>query len=138
MHEAKQTIANLFAAFAEALNAMDDREFDLLLRGEAKLRLVEKRPGKNGKNGRLLTAAPLPDALPELAEKFQAAASREEAAALLAAIAKPRRKETLLLLAKEFSVNATARDNIEQIERQLIENVVGARLTSEAIRTVAF
>lgn len=138
MHEAKQTIANLFAAFAEALNAMDDREFDLLLRGEAKLRLVEKRQGKNGKNGRLLTAAPLREAIPELAEKFQAAASREEAAALLAAIAKPRRKETLLLLAKEFSVNATARDNIEQIERQLIENVVGARLTSEAIRTVAF
>ena len=138
MNESKQAIANLFAAFAEALNAMDDREFDLLVRGEAKLRLVEKRPGKNGKNGRRLTAPPLRDALPELAQKFQAAASREEAAALLAAIAKPRRKETLLLLAQEFSVNATARDSIERIERQLIENVVGARLAAEAIQTVAF
>ena len=49
MHESKQAIANLFAAFAEALNAMDEQEFELLLRGEAKLRLVEKRPGKNGK-----------------------------------------------------------------------------------------
>lgn len=141
MGESRQAIANLFAAFADALNAMDDREFDRLIQGKAKLRLVEKgrgRNGGNGKSGKLLDAPPLTDSIPELAQKFQAAASREEAAAVLAAVNSPRRKEILLLLAKEFSVNVTARDNIGLIERRLIENVVGARLASEAIQTVAF
>lgn len=141
MGESRQAIANLFAAFADALNAMDDREFDRLIQGKAKLRLVEKRRGKNGGNGnsgKLLDAPPLTESIPELAQSFQAAASREEAAAILAAVNSPRRKEILLLLAKEFSVNATARDNIGLIERRLIENVVGARLAAEAIQTVVF
>lgn len=147
MGESRQAMANLFAAFADALNAMDDLEFDRLVQGKAKLRLVEKEPvkGRNGKNGgkggKLLEAPPVTDLtelVPELAQRFEAAASREEAAAVLATVDRPRRKEVLLLLAKEFSVNATARDNIRGIERRLIENVVGARLAAEAIRTVAF
>lgn len=156
MGESRQGMANLFAAFADALNAMDDREFDRLLQGKGKLRLVEEEPGKGGnggdegkgkngrkggKGGKLLEAPPVTDlteSVPELAQRFQAAASREEAAAVLATVDRPRRKEVLLLLAKEFRVNATARDNIRGIERRLIENVVGARLAAEAIRTVAF
>ena len=153
MGESRQAMANLFAAFADALNAMDDREFDRLVQGKGKLRLVEEDPGKGGnegkgkngrnggKGGKLLEAPPVTDlteSVPELAQRFEAAASREEAAAVLATVDSPRRKEVLLLLAKEFSVNATARDNIRGIERRLIENVVGARLAAEAIRTVAF
>lgn len=141
MSETKQAVANLFAAFADALNAMDDREFDLLIQGNAKLRLVEKGRGKNGRNGKsgkLLDAPPLTESVPELAQKFQAAESREEAAELLAGVNSRRRKEVLLLLAKEFRVNATARDSIGLIERRLIENVVGARLDAEAIQKVAF
>ena len=141
MGESRQAIANLFAAFADALNAMDDREFDLLIQGKAKLRLVEKgrgKNGRNGKNGKLLDAPPLTESIPELAQKFQASESRAAAAELLAGVSGRRRKEILLLLAKEFSVNATARDNIGLIERRLIENVVGARLDAEAIQKVAF
>lgn len=141
MGESRQAMANLFAAFADALNAMDDREFDRLVQGKGKLRLVEKEPGKGkngGKSGKLPESPDLMESVPELAQRFEAAASREEAAAVLATVDGRRRKEVLLLLAKEFRVNATARDNIRGIERRLIENVVGARLAAEAIRTVAF
>lgn len=138
MGDSRQAIANLFAAFADALNAMDDREFDRLIQGKAKLRLVEKGRGKAGKNGKLLDATPLTESIPELAQKFQASESRKEAAELLAGVNGRRRKEVLLLLAKELGVNATARDNIGLIERRLIENVVGARLDAEAIQKVAF
>ena len=47
MSESKQTIAKLLVAFADALISMDDRQFDLLIQGKAKLRLVEEQ--KNGK-----------------------------------------------------------------------------------------
>ena len=44
MRKSKQTIARLLVAFADALDSMDDREFDLLIQGKAKLRLVEEQP----------------------------------------------------------------------------------------------
>ena len=34
MQNAKQTISKLLVAVADALNSMDDREFDLLIHGE--------------------------------------------------------------------------------------------------------
>jgi hypothetical protein len=136
MSESKQTIAKLFVAFADALNSMDNREFDLLIQGKAKLRLVE-RP-KARENGKLLDTDCLEETLSEVAQKLNAAESREVAESLLAAINQPRRKDFLLLLAKACNVSVGSKDSIAMIERQLIENIVGARLASEAIQKVAF
>ena len=136
MSESKQTIAKLFVAFADALNSMDNREFDLLIQGKAKLRLVE-RP-KTRENGKLLDTDSLEETLSEVAQKLNAAESREVAESLLASINQPRRKDFLLLLAKACNVSVGSKDSIAMIERQLIENIVGARLASEAIQKVAF
>ena len=136
MSESKQIIARLFIAFADALNSMDNREFDLLIQGKAKLRLVE-RP-KTRENGKLLDTDSLEETLSEVAQKLNAAESREVAESLLASINQPRRKDFLLLLAKSCNVSVGSKDSVAMIERQLIENIVGARLASEAIQKVAF
>ena len=135
MSEPKQTISRLFVAFAEALDAMDDREFDLLIQGKAKLRLVEKRKAKSGK---LLDAPSVDEYLSEMVKKLNDAESREEAESLLASVNQPRRKDFLLLLARACNIPVASRDSIALIERQLIENVVGAKLDAQAIQKVAF
>ena len=44
----------------------------------------------------------------------------------------------LLQLAKSCGVRVESKDSIALIEQKLVENVVGARLDSEAIKKVAF
>ncbi len=134
MSESKQTIAKLFVAFADALNSMDDREFDLLIQGKAKLRLVEKPRAKRIPSDGLH----LEEILDEVAQKLNEAESLEVAESLLASINLPRKKDFLLRLAKVCNVPVASKDSIELIERQLIENVVAAKLTSQAIQKVAF
>jgi hypothetical protein len=135
MRESKQTISRLLSAFADALDSMDDREFDLLIQGKVRLRIVEKHKTK--------TAPPLNDsrldgAISEIAQRLSTAESRESAASLLASVNQPRRRDFLLLLAKSCGVRVESKDNIARIEQKLIENVVGSKLDSEAIRKVAF
>ena len=135
MRESMQTMSKLFSVVFDTISAMDDREIDLLIRGKATLHVVEK--------GRARKAAPLDDsclddAISDTAQKLNAAESRQAAADLLAAIDQPRKKDFLMLLAKSCGVRVESRDNIARIERKLVENVVGVRLDSEAIRKVAF
>ena len=134
MRESMQTIKLVSIVF-DALSAMDDREIDLLIQGKATLRVVEKSKNKK--------AIPLDDtcldeAISDVAQKLNVAESREDAASLLASINQPRKKDFLLLLAKFCGVRVESKDSIAMIERKLVENVVGSRLDSEAIRKVAF
>lgn len=135
MRESTQTMSKLFSVVFDTISAMDDREIDLLIRGRATLHIVEKGTSRK--------AAPiddscLDDAISETAQMLNAAESREFAADLLASIDQPRKKDFLLLLAKSCGVRVESRDSIARIERKLVENVVGVRLDSEAIRKVAF
>ena len=134
MQDAKQTISKLLTAFADALNSMDDHEFDLLIRGEGNLRFVS-RP-KNGKQRKV--DADLESAVKEVARKLNEADSREVAENLLASINQPKRKNFLILLARASGVHVESRDNIARIERKLIETTVGAKLRSKAFEEVAF
>ena len=127
--------SRLLSAFADALDSMDDREFDLLIQGKVRLRIVEK-PGT--KKAPPLNDFRLDGAISEIAQKLNTAESRESAASLLASINEPRRKDFLLLLAKSCGVRVESKDNIARIEQKLIETVVGSKLDSEAIRKVAF
>ena len=134
MRESMQTIKLVSIVF-DALSAMDDREIDLLIQGKATLRVVEKSKNKK--------AIPLDDtcldeAISDVAQKLNVAESREDVANLLASINQPRKKDFLLLLSKSCGVRVESRDSIAMIERKLVENVVGSRLDSEAIRKVAF
>ena len=134
MSESKQTIAKLLVAFADALNSMDDREFALLIQGKARLRLFEER--KTAKKP--LADSCLDEAISELVQNLNSARSREDAESLIASIDQPRRRDFLVLLAKACGVSVGSKDSITRIEQMLIENVVGARLRSEAIKNVAF
>ena len=135
MSESKQTISRLLSAFADALDSMDDHEFNLLVQGKVRLRIVEKPKIKKAPP---LNEPRLDGAISEIAQKLSTAESRESAASLLASINQPRRKELLLLLARSCGVRLESKDNIARIEQKLIENVVGSKLDSEAIRKVAF
>ena len=135
MRESKQTISRLLSAFADALDSMDDREFDLLIQGKVRLRIVEKHKTKKTPP---LNDSRLDGAISEIAQKLRTAESRESAASLLASINRPRRKDFLLFLARSCGVRVESKDNIARIEQKLIENVVGSKLDSEAIRKVAF
>ena len=135
MRESTQTMSKLFSVVFDAISAMDDREIDLLIRGKATLHIAEK--------SRIKKAASLDDsfldaAISETAQMLNAAESREVAVDLLASIDQPRKKDFLILLAKSCGVRVESRDSIARIERKLVENVVGVRLDSEAIRKVAF
>ena len=135
MGESKQTIAILLAAFADAMNSMDDREFALLMAGKARLRLVEnqrvskKKPAEDGC---------LDQVVADIAQKLNDAESREVAERLIASINQPRKKHFLLLLCLSCGVNVASKDSIARIEQKLIENVVGSKLRSQAIKKVAF
>ena len=134
MGEPKQTIAKLFVAFADALNSMDDREFDLLIHGKAKLRLVETQ--KNVRKP--LDEKNAAEGISALAQKLNDAESREVAESLLASINYPRRRDALLLLAKTCNVSVGSKDSIARIEQKIIEDVVGTKLRAQAIKNVAF
>ena len=135
MSESKQTIAKLLLAFADAMNSMDEREFDLLIQGKAKLRLVQEKP-KQEKNRE--SDACLDHVVAELAQKLNDVESRESAESLLASINHPRRRNFLILLAQACGVTVGSKDRIARIEQKLIEDVVGSKLRSQAIKKVAF
>ena len=134
MSELRQTMAKVMAAFADALDSMNDREFDLLIKGGGKLRFSEERQsGKKAVDDPLLQQDSS-----ELARKLNDAETREDAERLFASIKQPRRKDLLLRVAKACGVSIGSKDSIAIIERKLIENVVGTKLRSEAIKKVAF
>ena len=114
---------------------MNDREFDMLINGKAKLRIVEEQKPEKAQP---LENSHLDHAVSEMAQKLSLAESREAAWDLVASINQPRRKDFLILLAKACGVNVGTRDSIPRIERSLIENVVGAKLRSQAFKNVAF
>ena len=70
--------------------------------------------------------------------KLHEAGSREYAENILSSINHPRRKDFLLRLARACDVQVTSKDNISTIQNRVIESVVGAKLSSEAIQKVAF
>lgn len=135
MGESVKTTSKLLSIVFDVLGSMDDQEIDLLIQGKATLRVVE--------NNRSKKAMPIDDscldeAISDIAQKLSAADSRASAENLLASINQPRKKDFLLRLAKSCGVRVESKDSIARIEQKLVENVVGARLDSEAIKKVAF
>lgn len=135
MRESIQMTSKLFSIVFDVLGTMNDREIDLLVQGKATLKVVEKsKPRK----GMLLDDSCLDEVIYDTAQKLGAADSREAAENLLVSLNHPRKKDFLLRLAKSCGVRVESKDNIAIIERKLVENVVGSRLDSQAIKNVAF
>ena len=136
MDSAKHTISKLLVSFADALNSMDEQEFEQLIRGEGRLRFVSTSRSRNGR--KVVVTKELQSAVKEVAKKLKNATSRETAEQLLATIDYPRRKDFLILLAQESRVRVESRDTIARIEHKLIERVVGTKLRSKAFKEVSF
>ena len=137
MDSTKQTVSALLTAFADALDSMDDRQFDLLIRGEGSLRFASA--SRNGKNGRkLVVGREIESCANEIAQKLGDADSREAAEDLTASIDQPRRRDFLLLLSKAAGVRVESKDTIARIEQKLIEGTVGTKLRCRAFKEVAF
>ena len=135
MGESVKTTSKLLSIVFDVLGSMDDREIDLLIQGKATLRVVEKNRSKKATP---IDDSCLDEAISDMAQQLSTADSRASAENLLASINQPRRKDFLLRLAKTCSVRVESKDSIAIIERKLVENVVGTRLDSEAIKKVAF
>lgn len=135
MSESVKTTSKLLSIVFDVLGSMDDREIDLLIQGKATLRVVEKNRSKKAMP---IDDSCLDEAISDIAQKLSVAESRASAENLLASINQPRRKDFLLRLAKTCGVRVESKDSIAIIERKLVENVVGTRLDSEAIKKVAF
>ncbi|MXZ19508.1 MAG: hypothetical protein F4Y84_02635 [Caldilineaceae bacterium SB0665_bin_25] len=134
MSETRKALVNLLTAFADALNSMDDNEFELLAAGKGKLRLVKERKA----TGKSLEDSTSSEAIAEMAQRLADAESRDEATSLLASIEHPRKREFLAQLAQACKIRVMSKDTVAVIEQKLIEDVVGSRLVSQAIRKVAF
>ena len=135
MHESMQTTSKLLSIVFDAVGSMDDREIDLLVQGKATLRVVEKNKIKKAMP---IDDSYLDEVIFDTARKLSSAESREAAADLLASINQPRKKDFLISLAESCGVRVESKDSIARIEQKLVENVVGVRLDSEAIKKVAF
>lgn len=144
MNNTKRTISKLLVVFADALDSMDDSEFDSLIQGKGKLSFVSVET--NGQKP--VTVKPLvkPEAearlqaeVSETAQKLFDADSRETAENLIASIKIPKgrgRKDFLIRLAKACTVHVESKDAIARIEQKLVEGTVGAKLRSKALREV--
>ncbi len=135
MRESMQATSKLLSIVFDALGSMDDHEIELLIQGKATIKVVEKNKTRKSTP---LDHSCLDEIISDTAQKLNVAESREAAANLLASVNQPRKKDFLLLLAKSCGVRVESKDSIARIEQKLVENVVGARLDSEAIRKVAF
>ena len=137
MHSTKQTVSALLTALADAVDSMDDGQFDLLIRGEGSLRFAPA--SRNGKNGsKLAVDREVESSASEIALKLDAADSRQAAEDLIASIDQPRRRDFLLLLSKASGVRVDSKDTIAKIEQKLIEGTIGSKLRSKAFKEVAF
>ena len=135
MRESMQTTSKLFSIIFDTLSSMNDDEIDLLIEGKATLRVVERNRTKMAKS---VSESLSSESISDIAQKLISADSREAAVNVLASINQPRKKDFLLRLAKSCGVRVESKDSISIVERKLVENLVGARLDSEAIKKVAF
>lgn len=154
MNDTKRAISELLTrskletVFYETLNSLDESEVLALIQGEGRLRFVSNEA--NGKKQPVRIRRPLPKPseigteaqlqadVNETSRKLLDAESRGAAEDLIASITYPRRKEFLTRLAKACKVHVDSRDTIATLERKLIEDIVGAKLSAKAFMEVAF
>ena len=127
----KQQLSKLLFAFSDALESMEDHEFDLLLEGKAKLRIASAAAPKKSKSQASVVSE---ETLKDLVSLLNQAESREAAENILSSVSFPRKRDLLKELAKRCNVVVGSKDSISMIEERIIENVVGAKLTSKAFR----
>jgi hypothetical protein len=112
---------------AAFVDDMSDEDFEEFVHGSAKIALLRS-------SGRPAEATKRIDDQSLLAE-LRTSSSRHGALELLRS--EKRSKAMLMQLARSLHVHVSKSDNLEAIEEKIVENVIGARLRSEAIQGVS-
>ena len=125
-------IGLLLSALSEALLGMSDEEYAKMLRGEGGFQFVSDLPAKANR--------PKPDErwpdVDKVAAGIARASTREDARKALGEIPKRARKKYLIEIAKLFGVHILTQDTIGKIEEKLVESVVGAKIRTDAIKSL--
>ena len=122
--------ADMLRAIASAIEGLHSDEVSALINGAGRLVFVpneeQATPPKSKR--------PPIDVSP-LAEEFNRCQSREDGQRVLAERAET--KEQLIALAKHFSIHVEKHDRRDDLERKLLNGVIGSRLGAEAIRSLS-
>jgi hypothetical protein len=126
----RQDIKKFLQALVKMLDRMTEEEYDAFLRNELKLSFVHE-PKKD-----IQAKGILEEDLQALSYQINELKNREQAQDLLRNDSRVRLKDDLIRLAKFMCVHVAKKDKREIIEEKIIEFVVGAKLRSEAIKSV--
>ena len=130
--DSRKEIAALLAALANGIRQMTDEEFAMLVAGEGTMQFVSTyRRTRVAQKGRAASQD-----IAVAADKLKACATREEAYTLLAGVPKTGRRKFLVDLANILGVHHTKQDTVSRMEERIVESVVGAKIRSEALRTL--
>jgi hypothetical protein len=122
----KSTLSKALRAILPAVEALDQRELDALISGKGKLVFVEKEKSQK------ITEIETPDVGP-IPERLDKCKNREEARSVLREITS---KEALFSIARSMKIHVVKNDRRQDMENKIVEFTVGAKLRSEAIRTL--
>lgn len=123
----KSSSSKLLRIIASAIEGFTNEEIERLLSGESKL-LVTPSVSRSTKRE--------PAQVQELEDVIRGlndAKDRDEARAVLARIAN---KKSLTAVAKSQKLHITKQDRREDIENKIVEFYIGAKLRSDAIKTL--
>jgi protein subunit release factor A len=126
----KSTLSKALRAIVPAVEALDQHQLDALLSGKGKLVFVENEKAQK------ITSTKIHDAesvVGPIRERLDKCKDRDEARSVLKEIPS---KETLSSLARSLQIHIVNNDRREDIENKIVEFTVGAKLRSEAIRTL--
>ena len=123
----KSTSVKLLRLMASAIDSFTNAEVERLLSGESKL-LVSAPVRQQSKR-----AAVQDKGVDEIINGLNRANDRDEARAVLSDISN---KEGLTAVAKSQKIHITKQDRREDIEHKIIEFFIGARLRTDAIKSL--
>jgi hypothetical protein len=136
----KRDTTNLLRAVLKALEALDEAEMEQVLQGKGRLKFVGLESRGTPKRVRGKTPIKIRMATEELqalAQQLRSCKTREEAMGLLRKDNHALLKESLAKLARLLGIHINKSDRREKIEDKIVEFAVGAKLRSEAIRTLS-
>ena len=119
--------SKLFRIIASMLDDISDKELEKILSGESKLTSV---PVADQKIKRESAQPPETD---NIVRELNESQSRDEAREILSRIPN---KESLTTIARSQKLHITKQDRREDIENKIIEFFIGAKLRTDAIKTL--
>jgi hypothetical protein len=127
----KSEIVKIIRALAKAVQSCSDKDIDSLLTGNAELLIVHSNSLPLASNSGDTVVGGIGD-FESLIECLKLCASREAALVLLEGTALKRQQ--LEDLSRKLNIPIIKSDKVDRIRDKIVNNIVGSRLNSRAIR----